>query len=231
LPNGSQFSSKENLFDRLIFILRGHSVKQRGFISDVIDVFLTYNLLNYLQTWLTNCLFPSKYIWEKNVRSALSTHQKTQRDHRMINDSDFHRFLSIIQHQRPSFIWTIPTNSYEITLCKFICKLNATPLMQTSDICRFCDSIFLDIFKHITCSCSLTLTLRDSWLDEISNNLDIILFAELCAMTDDEMFLFLLGRNSFPCIPGLDQQSLKLLNFLYVRNAATLYNRTLKNAA
>jgi hypothetical protein len=78
LPNGSPFSSKESLFDTFIFILRGHSEKQRGFIPDVIDVLLTYNLLN--------CLFPSKYTWEKNESSAASTQQKTPRDHRMIND-------------------------------------------------------------------------------------------------------------------------------------------------
>jgi hypothetical protein len=51
---------KKVFLTRLYSILEGVSEKQRGFIPDVIDVLLTYNLLNYLQTWLKNCLYLKK---------------------------------------------------------------------------------------------------------------------------------------------------------------------------
>lgn len=49
-------------------------------------------------------------------------------------------------------------------------------------------------------------------LNEISNNLNVFLSAGLCAMIDEEMFVFLLGRHSFKWIPEIDQ----LFNFRYI---------------
>lgn len=162
-------SLSKKIFSTCLFsFLENIPNKQRGFIPDVINILSTYSLTEYLQTWLLDCSFPPKQTWKNIVRSAVSKLHQTNRNIRLINDNDFYRFKSIIQNQNPSFIWSIPSNSYEISLCKFICKLKACPPEQTPFICLLCNTMFVDVFQHISCSCPSTYDLRTYWWDQIT---------------------------------------------------------------
>ena len=60
-------------------------------------------------------------------------------------------------------------------------------------------------------------------------DLDITLSAELCGLSDTDLYLFLLGGRMITSnISRYDEAGLHLLNFRFLRDAAAWYNRQLR---
>uniref|UniRef100_K1Q1L2 Sushi domain-containing protein n=1 Tax=Magallana gigas TaxID=29159 RepID=K1Q1L2_MAGGI len=82
-----------------------------GFIPDVLQLLQTYQLTDYLNTWLSDGSFPSKSAWKSTVRSSVNTHQTLQRIERTAYDPDFFRFNAIFSTSNPFIMWQY-INSY-----------------------------------------------------------------------------------------------------------------------
>lgn len=118
------------------------------------------------------------------VRPCLMDHQSLLKE---IFLKGWFSFLENISNKHPQitmtftcFIWSIPSNSYEISLWKFIFKLIACPLKHIPFTRRLCDTVFLDGFQHITCSS--TGDLRTYRWNHITSSFDVGLHlsADLC---------------------------------------------------
>ena len=92
-----------------------------------------------------------------------------------------------------------------------------------------CNRQFRDVVCHAVCTCSVTFTRRELWWSCITNDFDLNLCAELCALSEDELYYTLLGRD----IAALDafsveyQRKFRFVNFNFVRESCGIYNRNL----
>ena len=145
----------------------------------------------------------------------------------MSHDNDFTPFSQFFADSKPSKVWDIPENYIEIDLCKFISKLctitRTTGQIQT---CVLCNKVFSDAFQHSSCECPTTAAIRDNWWYVITNLFDIRLCAELCGLSETDLFLVLLGRRT---VYETDNKAFRMLNFKLVRSTAAQYYRTLNS--
>ena len=147
------------------------------------------------------------------------------RSTRMLNDTDFTEFRSVFTQSAPHTIWKAPSNYNDIAVCKFICKLYVFPDIDSEPhICPLCNAVVYNIFRHASCSCQSTLQIREQYWSDIAN-MDIHLCAELSGLQNEDLFLVLLGRHTNT---PTDVHYFRMMNFRFVRNSATIYNRALQ---
>ena len=206
------------------------SNKQTGFIPDVISILQLYDLTPHLQSWLNDGYFPNKYAWKRIVRNAVNRSHELYRQNRMNNDPEMIQFCQTFSHTKPADIWKLPSSCREITLCKFavkLCTFSHVNINTLPENCSVCGIPFRDVFFHSSCSCPSTGPIRLQWWDTITNDFDVHLCAELCQLTEYELYLVLLGGHTSTPLQETEYVSFRLLNFGLVRAAAAHYNRTL----
>ena len=71
---------------------------------------------------------------------------------------------------------------------------------------------------------SATLTLREKWWQEIINLPDIGVCAELAGLSEDELYMTLLGRR---ILAHTDLRTFRIINYRFLRNAAVAYKRAI----
>lgn len=120
-----------------------------------------------------------------------------------------------------------PTNCNKIPQRKFICKLISDQPYENLDTCQLCGAVLYDFFTHVTCSCSVTYAIRNSWWTEISNLFSVYLCSELCALSYDDLFLILLGHKTCAHLDVNDASNFQKLNYHLVLDCASLYYWTL----
>ena len=219
--------TKSIFLTRLLSYLHDLSDNQLGFIPDVMTILRSYGLVSHLWKFLEDGSFPEKPTWKKLVRNSVTSSHISQREIRMSHDNDFTPFNQIFAGSKPSKVWDIPENYKEIDLCKFISKL-CTNTRTTGQIqtCVLCNKVFSDAFQHSSCVCPTTAAIRDNWWYVISNLFDIRLCAELCGLSETDLFLVLLGRRT---VYETDNKAFRMLNFQLVRSTAAQYYRTLNS--
>ena len=68
----------------------------------------------------------------------------------------------------------------------------------------------MDAFQHSFCVCLTTAAIRDNWWYVITNLFDIRLCAELCGLSETDLYLILLGRNT---VYESENKAFRLFNF------------------
>lgn len=103
-------------------------------------------------------------------------------------------------------------NCYEINLSKFFCKLTSVPRdFNQNQVCLLCQKLFTNVFAHASCICLARANIRDlCWID-IVNLFDIRLSAELCALTDDDLLLVILGQQKLTQLGSSEYTSFWML--------------------
>lgn len=103
-------------------------------------------------------------------------------------------------------------NCYEINLSKFFCKLTSVPRdFNQNQVCLLCQKLFTNVFAHASCICLARANIRDlCWID-IVHLFDIRLSAELCALTDDDLFLVILGQQTLTQLCSSEYTSFRML--------------------
>ncbi|KAK3098279.1 hypothetical protein FSP39_017911 [Pinctada imbricata] len=217
---------KEVFLARLFSYCEHISSSQSGFIPDILNVLASYDLLSYLTQWLQDGLFPDKKSWKRIVKGTITQSQIRDRNIRMENDDDFLTFRVIFADSNSHFIWRLPSNSHELQLCKFVCKLIATrcKTMREIFICQLCNDVFTDVFQHAAINCPFTLHIRDLWWQDVINLPDIRICAELSGLSDSDLYMTLMGRR---IVTPVDQRGFHLMNYKFLRDAAATYNRAL----
>lgn len=175
--------------------------------------------------FLKDGTFPEKPCWKKIVRNNVTNSHLSQRKARMSHDPDFLVFTEIFRESKPSSIWNIPENYSEIKLCKFICKLCTSVSFNGNPYsCILCGKSFVDVFQHSSCVCPATVVIRENWWNIITNCFNIELCAELCGLSENDLFHVLLGRRTNH---ESDNKSFHILNFNLVRATAAAYFRSI----
>lgn len=189
--------TEQILIRRLFSFLSNLTRTQQGFIPDILSILQKYNITHHFCDWLHSGSFPSKHSWKTIVRSTVNSLFYQQRYARTSTDPDFRIFNLVFQCSNPHTIWSYADDTNEILRLKFTCKL----LVSTADscvlqMCSLCGSYFTNLFSHAACSCYGLSDFHNDWWNDVSNNFDINLGAELCSLTENELFIVLLGRHT-----------------------------------
>lgn len=88
-----------------------------------------------------------------------------------------------------------------------------------------CNWAFTDIFCH----CPVTFDLRYRWWSVIINSSDIPLVAELSGLSEDDIYMTLIGRHTYTPLDKYFHASFYLANFRLVRSCAAQYFRALRS--
>ena len=110
-----------------------------------------YNLEEYLQNYLANAVFPSKYTWKTKVMCKIRTFYEAAWHERLNNDADFARFRFIHPELRMLSIWTLSHDKSSAHAVFLVARLCAT-ISQQNDLIRcFCVVLKLQIYISILC--------------------------------------------------------------------------------
>lgn len=131
-------------------------------------------------------MFLNAFEWKKTVNSAVFYHFTTSRSNRMLRDNDFTQFGHITGNSRADWIWKIPSDVQEVTLCKCIVKLSNLQDLPPH-ICSLCLKLFTTIFEHVSTSCDGTYLFRKAWCQTVIKNFDIKLSADLCGLSNNDL--------------------------------------------
>lgn len=134
-------------------------------------------------------------------------------------------FRKICSKSSPAWIWKLPTNRNEISLCIFFADLCTNMHCIASEqlhTCLLCNLIFVDVFCLSSCVCSSTLELRNT----ITHSFDLCICAELCRLSEHDLYMTLLHCNTSTHLDNTEYAFLYRNNFHLIRACAAHYNRT-----
>jgi hypothetical protein len=206
------------------------SNKRNWFISDIVTIIHLYDLANYLQDLLYNGIFITKDTWKKIVTRAVKSSYDKDRERSISYYSDFSFFRKIYSKFMPASIWILPTTPDKISLCKFVAKLCTKVHPNCNEnlfICVLCNRAFTDVFSQWSFTCPDTFYLQNRWWSEIVNSFDISLVAELSILSEDDLYMILIGCRTFTPLNNTFQASIYLGNFRFYRSCASHYFRVL----
>lgn len=223
----TEFLPKKIFTSRLFSFLYNLSETQMGFIPDVLQLLQTYQLTDYLNTWLSDGSFPSKSAWKSTVRSSVYTHQTLQRIERTAYDPDFFRFNAVFSTSNPFIMWQYINSYSEIQNLKFTLKLIASKPLQTSIACVLCGHFVTDVFSHATISCPALTIQHSNWWNSLTRSFTVHLEAELSGLPEDDLFLILLGKQTLTVLSQAEEIEFRKLNSRHVVTSCAVYNRLL----
>uniref|UniRef100_A0A8W8MYX4 Sushi domain-containing protein n=1 Tax=Magallana gigas TaxID=29159 RepID=A0A8W8MYX4_MAGGI len=183
-----------------------------GFIPDVLQLLQTYQLTDYLNTWLSDGSFPSKSAWKSTVRSSVNTHQTLQRIERTAYDPDFFRFNAIFSTSNPFIMWQYINSYSEIQNLKFTFKFIASKPLQTSIAFVLYGHFVTDVFSHATISCPALTMQHSNWWNSLTRSFTVHLEAELSGLPEDNLFLILLGKQTLTVLSQAEEIEFRKLN-------------------
>lgn len=178
--------------------------------------------------------FPNLRLLEKIVRRTVKSSHNRDRERRMSYDSDFSFFREIFSRFITSSIWKLPSTPDEINLCKFISKLCSNMHCNYHEnlyICVLCNRALRDVFCHCSCTCAVTSDLRNRSWSVIINSFDIPRIAEISGLSDDDVYMTLIGRHTSTPPDKSLHGSFYLTNFRLMRSFAARYFRALRSSA
>lgn len=179
---------------RLFSYLSDRNRSHCGFIPDIVNILIKYNLVDYITDFILEGAFPSKHEWKIIVNKAVIAIQDEEWLQRMNLDSDFQRFRDIHRAVDVAPFLRHANSHIEIKRCYMIIKVMTDIPNSTPGTCTLCSRHFCDLFVHACCNCNATRYIQDTWWDLIMENFDVELFVELNQYDEEQLFVVLIGK-------------------------------------
>ena len=226
LPNAA--ISKCIFVRRYLKYIQPNTTVKKGFIPDICELMLKYNLTFVIKDFFsTNCL-PSKNSWKMIVSNAIKHKESILWRQRLQNDSDFCRFKEIHAEIYPSSIWSFAVSTPSLNLAHIVANLLIKPPNKDQFYCIICDNTFCDKTRHILAECLGTETLRNFFFDTlISNNL--VSRSDIDNLNDSELLVQLLLGRLLPSIPEDSDFIFKSYAFLYIKECMDFFSSIITN--
>jgi hypothetical protein len=93
--------------------------------------------------------------------------------------------------------------------------------------CSLCGATFSDFFNHVAGTCVITFDIRNGWWNDIFNSLCDELTAELCAHSEEDLYIVLLGGSPRTTINKADAEFLKFRNYKLLQDASAHFYRSI----
>lgn len=165
---------------------------------------------------------------KKVIKSEIFRYESHQWTNRTIHDSDFTRFIILHNGTGLPRIWKFAWSAQQSNIIKVITKLWTITPTRNISTCQLCNTQYTDIFKHVACSCAYFSTNRDIFWSDIIN-FDLGICAELCALDEEELYSYLLGKIPATPLSEQNEKELILLCGNYLIKVFAIYKRTVNN--
>lgn len=198
--------------------------KPFGYVKDIFSILLKYSLEQYLTFYLETGNFPSKTEWKRVIKSEIFRYESHQWTNRTIHDSDITRFIILHNGTGLQRIWKFAWSAQQSNIIKVITKFwTITPTRKIST-CQLYNTQCTHIFKYVACNCAYFSTNRDLlWSDII--NFDLGICAELCALDEEELYTYLLGKIPATQLSEQNEKELILLCGNYLIELFAMYKK------
>ncbi|KAH3796868.1 hypothetical protein DPMN_150445 [Dreissena polymorpha] len=95
-----------------------------GFILDIVKILQKYHIEDYLTSFKTNSLFPSKEKWKFVCKKAVRQHETSHWRMRLEQHKDFSLFKEVHNSLEPATIWKVAKiRPDSLSLMKFLSGL------------------------------------------------------------------------------------------------------------
>jgi hypothetical protein len=127
-----------------------------GFIRDIWQMLLKYNLMNYLQSFVNETKFPRKFSWKNIIRQSIHNYQLESWLNRTETDRDFLMFRDLHHSITPARIYKFDFSFDDIKFIKFVAKLWTVIPLEILKTCTLCNEVYNDPIQHATLWCNDT---------------------------------------------------------------------------
>jgi hypothetical protein len=196
---------------RLYDLLQGDGKSLSGFLKDIYEILIKYNLIQYLKSFIEAGQFPGKKDWKYIVKQSVHLKHTEEWRNRIEHDRNFRMFKIFHNTIAPIKLWKFDFSFDEVPLIRFLAKLWTIPPVSVNETCRICQATYNNQYQHAVLGCPSTIFIRDSFFDNLINDLkskfDVHLYVELSHLSEDMLYYILLG--------GVEPTSLEKKNIAY----------------
>lgn len=179
---------------RLMSYSLGCAQQPRGFITSTVNLMDRYGLIDFLNNFMCETVFPSKKPWSAIVRNTVQVKNTITLDNHLSSQC---KTISMFTHRGkglPSNL-LMALNSYpdikkEIM---FMIKLAAHPTVVDNPKCLMCNNTYDSLALHYLCTCESIQERREAFWEVATNLFDIRLSALLNNLPDENFTSVLLG--------------------------------------
>ena len=202
--------AKQVFIKRLCMWDASNKTGQTGFIPDVARLFDKYNLLNHLDKYIKDGIFPNKYHWKLSVESVLANYTSTKEKDLCNNDSElqFYRQLCLFKgkcgnivynNAQLHIIWQlVPTNRHIRFQLIFLASLCTVVRSKPRKICEYCDLMYDHFLIHLLTSCKKYKTAREVYWNFLIDILPPSCSAYLHNLSDWDFICLILKKQLVP---------------------------------
>lgn len=207
LMKSSSSTAHKSLFvTRLLSYFYKIVSKPLGFIPDVFRILQKYELLDYIDDYMTTGILPSEKFWKATITKRITCHQNDIWKKGISEKPELSNFGKIHAILQPLDLWYVakrnPLFIREILNTVNIVCGNVPEALMNAVIdsgayfkCRLCSKDFGDVSRHFLLDCPHPRNERELMFDKIQDFLHVSHSASLFNQPDEELYLSLLGGN------------------------------------
>ncbi|MES9994111.1 MAG: reverse transcriptase family protein [Candidatus Thiodiazotropha sp.] len=172
---------------------------QKGFLPDIIKLLEKYGLIQYIEVFRTENVFPGKFAWKRLLRQSICQNEVAMWHDRM-NSSDFSLFYRLHNVHEPHYLWRTAKEYPQYFHCyKSVMQMIATISNNFTGpfICSYCNSHYDNRVFHCIYECSYLKNERAILWNDICR-LNTGIYTLLRSLDRSSQLLALLGEKIVP---------------------------------
>ena len=163
---------------------------------DLLNVLKSYNLQDYLYSYLAGGTFPPKAEWKNIIKYNIYRSEENKWKQGLVQKG-CHRYINVQPKLEENILYNIiKQNLRHKPDLMVLLKMLTVPENYEESQCDLCKSLLNDPVEHTLLHCQCLIEERNIMWDNILNNLDIKLEAELFSAEDSEVLAVLMGKAS-----------------------------------
>ena len=131
-----------------------NGTNQTGFIPDVVRLLEKYHLLDTLEVYRRDSIFPSKLSWKKTVKYKLREHE-LYLWHSRTSQPEFSQFHRVVPISQVHYVWILSKECPKlIKACKSVVQMIGSILDCDVQLCYKCNAYYHNPVDHCISECT-----------------------------------------------------------------------------
>lgn len=172
-----------------------------GYVPDIFDILIKYDLLNYFITYVKGGRFPNKVAWKSIVKNATLYHQLTKDVQCLSAKNDVSRYLNV--HTKGYYLLykvlkMLGVSQQDVryrSQIRAVAKLIAIPVHSEYKPCQICGIEFKDVVEHVFMRCTYYIDERNDLWDKILDRFGVEFAVDLFQYPEEECLNIFLGKR------------------------------------
>jgi len=206
-----------NIFIRRYYAyVSGNSHVRYGFVPDICNILINYQLQDFVNQCLTNPnSIPNKTSWKTKVKRNVYSKAEGEWQRRVQRSNDFECFKILHPVVKPAIVYDICKNSSSRQTMQLITKLWCRPKAKTDSVCDRCSTGCSDVTVHKLSVCIANSQARAMLQQELVK-FGVAFSTQLYALSPTQLTNRLLGAPIVPFLEDIDNLEFLRIAFGYV---------------